>query len=383
MRVLHLITGLKDGGAEAVLYRLLTHDGHHSHHVVCLSGEAKYGPMLRAEGIPVTILDMPRGWVTLRGLWRFWCIVRSSRPDLIQTWMYHADLLGGVVAWLARLPVVWGLRNTTLDTGRSSRITRFVVRLCARLSHFLPYRIISCSHAAVEVHSAIGYDTTRLIVIPNGYDLSFFRPDLKTRERLRLEWNVPADVPLIGMVARFDPQKDHSNLIASLKRLRLRSVAFRAILIGQGMEMQNRWLYQRIDDAGLRPYVLLLGARMDIPALFSAIDIHVLSSASGEAFPNVIAEAMACGTPCVTTDVGDARLIVAGHGWVVPPRDPEALTDAVLSALQLWSHPHEWNVLQSDCRERICQDFGLDVMLERYHALWSECIDRTSTSAVR
>jgi glycosyltransferase involved in cell wall biosynthesis len=186
MDVTHIITGLNDGGAEAVLYRLCTHDGAHRHTVISLMDEGKYGPLLRAAGVEVLCLDMPRGHLRPRALWRLWHWLRTQRPDVVQTWMYHADLLGGVVARLAGIrAVVWGIHHTTLEPGESSRATRLIARLLARLSRRVPRRIVACAGRGVQVHGALGYDTARMRVVPNGYDLARFAPDPGSRARLR------------------------------------------------------------------------------------------------------------------------------------------------------------------------------------------------------
>ncbi|TSE18223.1 putative glycosyltransferase EpsF [Tepidimonas alkaliphilus] len=374
MKVLHVITGLGDGGAEAVLHRLITHDPHDEHQVVSLTGLGKYGPLLAERGVAVTALHMPRGrltWVGLRGLWR---AVRQARPHVIQTWMYHADLLGGVAGRLAGAPVVWGVRNTTLEPGRSSRGTIVVARLCGWLSRRVPQRIVACAQAAVQVHAALGYDRARMVVIPNGYDLARFRPDTEARARLRCEWGVPDDVPLLGMVARFDPQKDHPNLIAALGRLRQAGHGFRVVLVGTGVDAGNAALAQAVSSAGLQEEVRLLGPRADIPAVMNALDVHVLSSAYGEAFPNVLAEAMACGTPCVTTDVGDAAQIVGETGWVAPPRDAAALAGALEHALHAWRDAPGWRARQQVCRQRIEQRYSIEAMVQRYRSVWEEAV---------
>lgn len=374
MRVLHIITGLADGGAEAVLHRLITHDPQDEHHVVSLTGHGKYGPLLADAGVAVTALHMPRGrltWHALRSLWR---TLRQVRPDVVQTWMYHADLLGGVAASAQRLPVVWGIHNTTLEPGRSSRATMWVARACAGLSRRVPARIVACAEAAVRVHAALGYDEGRMVVIPNGYDLSRFRPDAPARARLRAVWGVANVVPLIGMVARFDPYKDHQNLLAALGILRQRGLAFRAVLIGTGVDDGNAALKAAIATEGLDGNVRLLGPMTDIPAVMNALDVHVLSS-SAEAFPNVLAEAMACGTPCVATDVGDAALIVGEAGWVVPPRDAQALAAALEEALAAWRDRAAWARRQADCRARIESQFAIGAMVQRYRAVWQEARD--------
>jgi len=373
VKVLHVITGLNDGGAEAVLHRLIKHDPHDEHLVVSLTGEGKYGPVLRQSGVPVTALEMPRGRVTWQGLSGLWRVLRAQRPDVVQTWMYHADLLGGVCARVQGLPVVWGIRNTTLVPGKSRRSTRWVARACAALSRAVPQRIVACAQAAVAVHAALGYDAGRMVVIPNGYDLSRFAPDPDARRRLRAEWNVPEDVPLIGMVARYDPQKDHANLIDALARLAQQALVFRAVLVGTQVDGHNAALVQRLDATGLRKRVRLLGPTSDVPAVMNALDVHVLSS-SAEAFPNVLAEAMACGTPCVATDVGDAALILGETGWVAPPKDSAALAEAIGAALQAWSDQMAWVRRQAACRARIAEHFSIDSMVQRYRSVWREAM---------
>ncbi len=375
MKILHVITGLGDGGAEAVLYRLVTQDGQNEHHVVSLTTVGKYGPLLQQAGIGVPALGMPRGRVTLRGLVGLRRAISTFQPDVVQSWMYHADLLGGLMAKTLGRPVVWGLRNTTLESGKSSAATIWVARVCGRLSRWVPRRIVACAHAVVRVHARLGYDAARMVVIPNGYDLKQFRPDPAARTRLRAEWRVPEGVPLLGMVGRWDPQKDHANLIAALGQLSDEGHDFRLALVGTGMTADNEVLRALLEASALQDKTLLLGSRNDVPAVMAALDVHLLSSAYGEAFPNVLAEAMACGTPCVTTDVGDAALIVGDTGWNVPPRDSVALAQAIRHAQGAWRDRQAWQSRQAACRARIEQAFGIEKMVERYRAVWGEAME--------
>lgn len=373
MKVLHIITGLEDGGAEAVLYRLIIHDSKNIHEVVSLTSQGKYGSLLRDSGVSVTALGMPSGQITPRGLRHLWRLIKSSKADVLQTWMYHANLIGGILGWLARIPVVWGIRSTILSRPEHKLTTIWIARLCALLSWLISSRIIVCAESAVETHLKMGYNCSQMVVIPNGYDLNYFSPNLVSRERLRNQWGISSSIPIIGMVARFDPQKDHMNLIKALSHLMAIGANFKAVLVGKGINEDNQELVECIRKMGLVNYLYLLGSQDDIPAIMNAIDLHVLSS-SGEAFPNVLAEAMACGTPCVTTDVGDSALIVGETGWVVPPRNATALAQAIHSALQEWKKTEQWRRRQLACRSRIEQMFGIEKMVELYHQLWSEVL---------
>ncbi|MEB3328318.1 MAG: glycosyltransferase, partial [Candidatus Sericytochromatia bacterium] len=295
--------------------------------------EGVHGPRLRAAGIAVHSVGLPRGRVTLAGLRRLRGLVADLRPDVLQTWLYHADLLGGLVGRAEGVPaIVWNLRNSYLRADRTSRTTRLVAWLCARLSRRLPDAIVSCSRQALETHAALGYDRARMQVIPNGYDMAHLMPDPAARARLRAAWGVEPETCLLGLVGRWDPIKGHAVLLDALARLaRHAPTPWRCVLVGAGVDTGNATLQQLVAAHSLGNQVRCLGPRDDVPAVMAALDLHVLAS-DGEAFPNVLAEAMACGTPCVTTDVGDAALIVGETGWVVPPRSPEALAGALAAA---------------------------------------------------
>lgn len=371
MRVLHVITGLSDGGAEAVLYRLVANDRNDVHHVVSLTGEGKYASLLQDVGASVTVLGMSAGRVSFVGLWRLWRVISDFQADILQTWMYHADLLGGLVGRIAGLPVVWGIHHAALDKEKESRITILTARLCALLSRRLPHRIVSCAISAANVHVSFGYDALKMVVVPNGVDLSRYYPDAIARQQLRMDWNLSENMPLIGMVARFNPVKDHANMVNALAILKQQGIAFRAVFVGMGMDGQNEEILKLIKSAGLDDIIELLGPRSDIPAVMNALDLNVLSSYS-ESFGNVLAEAMACGTPCVTTNVGDGVLVVDKTGWIVPPRDVGQLAIAMGSALQAWAEKSSWLWRQQQCRQRINDRFAIKAMVSRYRDVWAE-----------
>jgi glycosyltransferase involved in cell wall biosynthesis len=247
-----------------------------------------------------------------------------------------------------------------------------VARACAVLSRWIPGRIVTPSRMAIEIHAAFGYVAGKFEIIPNGYDAALFAPDERARRRLRDEWRIRPAEFLFGMVARFDAQKDHANLFSALTLVQARHSEVRVVLVGPGMTEENRALFDDVDRIGLRPAIIALGPRNDVPAIMSAIDTHVLSSAYGEAFPNVVAEAMACGTPCIATDVGDAALMIGETGWVVPPRDPPALAEAMLAAIDARNDHRQWEARRSACRERVAARFAMEAMVAGYASIWDE-----------
>ncbi len=370
LKVLHIITGLNDGGAEAVLYRLCVHDHQNSHTVISLMDDGKYGALLREIGVAVYCLNMPQGRVTITGVWRCWLLLRSLNVNLIQTWMYHADLMGGVLGRLAGFKkIIWGVHNSTLELGKSKRSTILISRLNALFSRFIPSDIVYCAHKSRQVHESMGYVVSKGVVIANGYDLSRFYPQPESAFSIRDILNIPSSIPVLGTVARFDAQKDHLNLISALGVVKKQGVNFRCLLVGKNMDDKNKVINQWLIHHDVLENTYLLGQRDDIPAIMTALDLHILPSAS-EAFPNVVAEAMACGTPCLTTSVGDAPLIVGDIGWVVAPQNSLELSQAILKIIELKKDAEAWSIRQKLARRRIVDNFGVEKMVDAYGAVW-------------
>jgi len=372
LRVLHVITGLGQGGAESVLFRLATYpDAGVEHIVVSLTDEGIYGERLRAAGVAVHALGMKRGRVSLGGFMALRRLIASARPDAVQTWMYHADLIGGLAARLAGVrAIAWGIRNSGEHLERSSRSARLVLRACALLSGSVPRAIVCAAQKAAERHADKGYRRERLVVISNGYDLSRYSPDSGSGMRMRAQWGLTGEAPVIGCVARWDPLKDHANLLRAVAALVRdgRDAGLRCVLIGRGMTAENPELEALIDRLGLRDRLVLAGPSDDVPAAMNGLDLHVLSSCA-EGFPNVVAEAMACGVYCVVTDVGDAAYIVGETGVVVPPEQAEALARGIETGLREVAARGRERA-GGPGRARVLEHFDLARMVQGYIAVW-------------
>jgi glycosyltransferase involved in cell wall biosynthesis len=284
--------------------------------------------------------------------------------------MYHANLVGALAARVAgNVPVVWAIHHNSLDPNMDKRRTLLVSRACSLLSKRLPARIVCCSEASLQLHRSLGYAPKKLEVIPNGVDLRHLKPDSSARDSVHQELGIPAESPIIGVVARFHPHKDHRNFIRAAARLHQQRPDVHFVLCGMGISPQNVELSSWIEAMGLRNRCHLLGPREDVPRLFSAMDIASTSSRS-EAFPVAICEAMACGTPCVVTDVGDSAMIVGETGFAVPARDPAALAEGWRKLLD--AGPDERRRLGMTARERVQRHFALPSIVERYQAIYSD-----------
>lgn len=370
-RILHVITGLSTGGAETMLFKLLSamQSGDCESVVISLTDAGSYGPRIEALGVPVHVLGMSPGRPTLKALRMLRSLITSISPDVIQGWMYHANLAASLanIFRLAAVPVVWNIRQSLDHYATEKPSTRKVIQLGAYLSA-MPKRIIYNSrHSAVQ-HAAAGYRKNRELIIPNGFDCEVFRPSTQHRREIRDQLGIDENTVLIGMVGRYHPMKDHENFLraAAITSTRHDQVVF--LLVGHGLDADNRELMQMVEHFGLARHLFLLGERKDIPAITASLDIAALSSSS-EAFPNVVGEAMACGLPCVVTRVGDAEWILDDAGLVVPVSNAQALADAWSKMIDVGSA--ERQRLGTLGRQRILEYFSIDKVALQYQELYA------------
>ncbi len=354
------------------LYRLLGRMDHSrfENHVISLIPVGEIGEKIRALGIPVTSLGLRPGHFSLAALRLLVREFRSERPDILQTWMYHADLLGLLAARLSGIrQVVWNIRSSNMDTSQYRLLTGLVIRLCSWLSG-MPWAVIVNSHAGQEFHTNYGYHPRRWVLIPNGIDKYRFHPDEDARRSVRAEFGLDLQTVLIGMLARYDPMKGHADFLHAAGLLTRSGVDAHFLLAGQAVSPDNETLKTLIFEEGLAGCVHLLGRRDDIHRLDAALDILAMSSVFGEGFPNVVAEAMACGVPCAVTDVGDAAFLVADTGRVVPPCDPAAMAAAWMELVT--SGEEVRHQLGESARRRVIENFCIEKTSAAYEVLYTE-----------
>lgn len=369
MRVLHVINGLATGGAETVLYRLTTYPSDVEHEIVCLESRASYSAPLEAHGIRVHHLDWVSPLSSVQGFARLHRLIKESGADVVQAWMYRSNLLAGVAARLAGIPVIWNIRSSTLDPLRLA--TRMLARLGGRLTPLIPAAVINCSSRSAEVHARYGYSLAKTTIISNGYDPQEFRPDERPRQRVRKKLGAAPEDFLIGTIARWHPQKGYPMLLQALGLLRDRGIPVNAVLVGRELDEQNGTLTRLLTELDLTEHVQLLGERAEVVEIGRALDLHILGSVGSEGFPNVVAETMLSGTPNVATDVGETSLIVGSDGWIVPPSDPVQLADGVERAYQEWkASPAHWQKRREAGRARLARDFSVGRMVAAYNEVW-------------
>ncbi len=370
--VCFLINTLNVGGAERQLLELVRHvnKGRFAITVVVFRNEGSLLDNVRAcDDVRLLSLDQQGRWDFLRPLGKLYHLLKRVDPKVIHAFLPTANFFAFVVgSLLCHRCVVWGIRASYLDLSAYSWPMRLLVPLNARLSKGVDC-IVYNSQAGRKYHEAHRYTGKRFLVIPNGIDTDFFSPQPQIRELERQKLGLFNDTPVIGMVGRIDRNKDHHTFLEAASILHKAMPETRFLLIGRGEERLLKRLKKRMGELCLDEVVYWLGFRNDISRLLSSLDINT-STSIGEGFPNAVAEAMACGVPCVVTDVGDSANIVGETGFVVPPRDPQALAKAWMNLLQI-SFDDRCR-LGEKARNRIIDNFSLEKVIPMYEELYRE-----------
>lgn len=380
-KICHVIVGLEPGGAERTLQRLVashSRDHRFQHSIVSLTKLGPVGAAIRESGIDVVALGTRALSEAPLTIWRLRGEIQKRDPDIVQCWMYHGDLVGGLAARLAgKTRVIWGIHTTDMMRG-TARPTALVRRLCALLSSTVPWVIVCVAEAAREAHAAIGYDRARMVVIPNGFDLDALRRSEQGRRALRAELGFTESTIVVGCVARYNYYKDYGNLVRAAARVCRSFPDARFLLVGGGVDRGNRELVALLDETRCAGQFTLLGARDDIVDCLSAMDIFCLPSRS-EAFPIAVGEAMCVGLPCVVTNVGDSAVLVGDCGVVVPKENPDLLAAALLKLLRMT--PAERTAMGAGARERVATRFSMALTRRRFEDLYLAAKDRQADGA--
>ena len=374
--VLHIITGLENNGAETMLFKLIksSNPNNFKHSVISLGEIGPIGRRLIDDGYVVKACGFVSGRLPLKPFISLMMEIIASKPSIVQTWLYHADLIGGVTARVCGCKnVVWNIRQSNIDAEVNSKHSLIAMKLCSLLSSIVPKAIVSNSNKAILVHEAAGYDSEKFKLIPNGFEVNKPKRSINIRMELRLNWGLTSDSFVIGFFARYDPQKNHKGLIDAFYELsKSKSNAF-LVLAGKGVDSENSMLKSLIDQYGIQDKIKLLGFRPDVQDLFYALDLFVLPSI-GEGFPNSLGEAMNSGLPCISSDVGDCKYVLEDERFIVPPNSS---SDLFAKMSHMIGMPKD-ELIQIGLKnqERIASRYGIRKIVEKYEKLYFDLYSR-------
>ena len=343
MNILHVIISLTAGGAENSLKRLIeSHkdDTNYQHSVLSLTTIGKVGGQLQASGIEVCSLGLKSSLslpITFIRLIKF---IRKANPDIVHTWMYHADLLGGLAAWVMRKKVIWSIRNTNISINSGTATTTVhIMNICAYLSSYIPKKIVCVANAALISHSNYGYNKKIMTVIPNGYDVNKINQAAVKipRDVFRHSLNITQDAIVIGSVGRYNDYKDYPTFIKTAVILLKSSPALQFLLVGRDVDYDNKILTQLIIETGHQNSFILLGERS------------------------------------VTTDAGDAAMMVGNEALVVDYSQPNLLAKSLQKLLNLTVSQR--SKIGKELQQHIKNEYSMIKVKKSYEALYQQVIN--------
>lgn len=382
-KLIHVISGLSTGGAEMMLYKLLSRSDQYDESVLCLGNnlETDIARKILALGVKIypfrfskNLLDIRTISSNISSLMKLKKTVRSIKPDVIHSWMYHGNVASILIRhWAPQAKLIWNVRCSLHDINRETFSIKASIKIC-RLFSNKPDVIVYNSKTSASQHKYFGFSSNRSLVLPNGFDCELFLPNTRLREKARKQYQLDNETLVIGVVARYHAMKGHRVCLEAVKIIREKGVNFRLFLIGAGLDKENEKLVELISQYQLEEQVTLLGEQSQIENFTRMFDVLISSSIWGEAFSNSIGEAMASAVPCVVTDVGDSAWIVGDTGIIVPPGDAGALAEGIIKLTSLPADARER--LGIKARGRVVSQYSLQKVAQLYNDLYNKLTEK-------
>jgi len=368
-KIFFLIRSLHPGGAERQLVvsaKGLSERGHDVAVLTFYSGGDYERDLLNTK-VRLLGIGKKSRWDLASFFFRLVTLLRREKPDVVYSFLGGANIFSALSRPFARqMLLVWGVRASNMDLHQYDWLSRYSYWVECRLARFADY-VVANSHAGLMYAVDHGFPRSTISVISNGIDTGYFRIDEALGMRMREKWGVADDERLIGLVGRIDPMKGHVTFLKAAARIRQRLPNIRFVCVGAGERRYEASLRKLATDMGLDESLVWAGSDSNMPAVYNSLNIASSSSSYGEGFPNVVGEAMACGVPCIVTDVGDSARVVGPSGIVVPPNDDEALCSAWIKMLSFDSK--KLRALSIFSRNRIVDQFSVDALLDSSESL--------------
>lgn len=372
MLIAHVIVGLNKSGAELSLYKICRYASSHQHVVISLTDKGFFGKPLEDLDVRVVALGLTkRSWAF--GFVRLRTLLREIGPDIVHGWMPHGILLSSLAARSLNLRrLFWGIRASDYLPGLLGSATAVLVRLLAMMSWTYPRKILCVGERALEAHASLGFRRSKMIVLRNGFQAPKIVPELygPNQSTPHVTDLSGRKTPVVGMIARYHPQKDHATLLHAMKIVIDGGNDCTLILAGSGLTPENQNLRKLIRKFDLSQNVKLLGELESVNHLYPMMTVHILSSSFGEGMPNSVAESMLFAVPNIVTNVGDSSHMVGNTGWVVEPGSPEKLAEAISDALS--RPPEQIRKLGQKAAQRILNEFSLTRMIKEVDQAYRE-----------
>lgn len=380
MKIIHIINSLKKSGAESSLYRLTKfHKEKYENKIditiITLIDNGFYEADLKKRGIKVFSLGIKKNnnyFKLLQKIFKFRDFIKKERPDIIQSWMYHSNFLTIFIPIKFSKNIFWNIRHTVLNLKISKKTTILISIFCAIFSRFVPKKIIYCSEKSIKFHEKVHYyDRNKTVLIDNGFSNKIFFPSKHKRFSFRKKYNLKQSNIVLGFAGRYALEKNINSLLLGFSEISEKNKNIYLCMAGKNINIQNNELMSYINNYNINEKVILLNEQKNLLKFYNGIDLLLLTSHT-ESFPNVIAEAMLCSTPVLSSDVGCAKKIINNCGFIMKDNNPLTLSNNLQKIIKIFkNNKKKWQILKSKSNSRIKRDFSIDKMANMYLKIWN------------
>lgn len=373
MKILHLITSMNKGGAETTLFKILKFsketNSKNKHIIISFSKLNYYENDIKKFNYQFIKIDFKNKIFFIIYFFKLIKVIKSIKPDIIECWMYHSALIGGIASKVIGIKkIIWNIRHSNYKFNKTKLLTIIIIKLLAILSKFIPDIIVYCSKNSLKFHQSIGYRTKIQKIIYNGYYKDYFK---RIPKKSNFENNKTVT---FGFIGRYSPQKNVGMYLEAFS-LFLKKYSFnlkiKIIMYGRDLDNNNSELVNKIKKYKLSSFVVLGGYAKDVRIAFENIDFLCLSSSYGESFPNILAEAMLSGIPCLATDVGESKNILSKYGKTVEVNDTIGFSAKIEEFFYIYKNKNKYETLSKSCRKHIENNYSIQIMYKKYHYLWN------------
>ena len=369
IKILNIINSLEVGGAEIMLQKILinTDDTKFKHIIVTLKSKKKLLNDFKSKNIEIHSLKINNFVNFLKSFKSLLEIVKNINPDYILTWLHPSDFYGLFIKFMyPEVTLIWNIRCSKLIYPIVDFKNILLVKILSKLSKY-PDLIISNSFSGIKEHLRLGYKPKEIKVIPNGFDMKIYSSNNSFRKLNRRKFTLNQNDFVIGFVGKYNRIKGIEKFILTANIALKKFSNWKFVLMGRDLTYENNELVNQLKKYKILKNFRLLGERQDVNKILCSFDILSLTSSS-EGFPNVIGEAMSCGVPCVSTDVGDCKLIIDETGIISKNHKPQHIFNDWLSIYKMLKN--DSSKLKKSARARIKKYYEINFIIKQYEKLF-------------
>ena len=368
LKIIFITTSLGLGGAEKILYEILKEFKQSEILVISLGDKDFFSSNLYKLGIKVEYLNLKNNLSLIYKIFKLINILRKFRPKIIHTWLYKANIIGGIAAKLSGNKFIYWSIHHDLENEQKSFLRFLFMLISAVASQIIPKKIIFCSKSSAINHINFGFNSKRSIVINNGIDINKFKKDPSIyKEYRKNKFNLKNDTFLIGSIGRYHPIKDQKTLLKALLILKEKNINFKCILAGENLNKKNKYLYKQICELKLNNNIFLMGKIKNIKNILCSLDLLVISSLS-ECSPIVLLEAISSDLLCISTNVGGIKNIIQNKNLLFKKRDHEELAKKIIFFM---NNRNKFEINLKESKNIVLTKYSLKKMVNEYRKIYN------------